>query len=272
MIPKVMAAYHDHPTSGHFGIRRTWHKLKDRYFWPNMMSTIENYIKSCEKCAKFNIRRTKPPSKLYPITPSKGIFETIGMEFWGSTSHPSAEGNRYVLVVTDYLSKYVIAKAMPNNTATTIAQFIVEDVILKYGVPRKLITDQESHFKNELMGSITRLCGCKHVFATTYHPQTNGQVERFNATFYPQLAKLHDENVNDWDAYLTACVFAYNTGVHATTGYSPFQLMFARQPVLPFDAPKAVIVLTKPNDYWTQINQLMNGYKKSVKYNINYQQ
>ncbi|CAF4128773.1 unnamed protein product, partial [Didymodactylos carnosus] len=59
MIPKVMAAYHDHPTSGHFGIRRTWHKLKDRYFWPNMMSTIENYIKSCEKCAKFNIRRTK---------------------------------------------------------------------------------------------------------------------------------------------------------------------------------------------------------------------
>ncbi|CAF1157465.1 unnamed protein product [Didymodactylos carnosus] len=111
-----MAAYHDHPTSGHFGIRRTSHKLKDRYVWPNMMSTIENYIKSCEKCAKFNIRRTKAPSKLHPITPPEGIFETIGMDFEGPTPYPSAEGNRYVLVVTDYLSKDVIAKAMPNNS------------------------------------------------------------------------------------------------------------------------------------------------------------
>ncbi|CAF1002529.1 unnamed protein product [Didymodactylos carnosus] len=86
MIPKVMAAYHDHPTSGHFGIRRTRHKLKDRYFWPSMMSTIENYNKSCEKCAKFNIRRTKAPGKLHPITPPEGIFETIGMDFFGSNT------------------------------------------------------------------------------------------------------------------------------------------------------------------------------------------
>ncbi|CAF4564052.1 unnamed protein product [Didymodactylos carnosus] len=86
MIPKVMAAYHDHPTSGHFGIRRTWHKLKDQYFWPNMMLTIENYIKSCEKCAKFNIRRTEPPGKLHPITPPEGIFRNNWNGFLGSNT------------------------------------------------------------------------------------------------------------------------------------------------------------------------------------------
>ncbi|CAF1308061.1 unnamed protein product [Didymodactylos carnosus] len=111
----------------------------------------------------------------------------------------------------------------------------------------------------------TRLCN--------YIPSTtNVQFERFNATFYPQLAKLHDQNVNDWGKYLSACVFAYNTGIHATTGYLPFQLIFARQPVLSFDAPKPVIALTKPNDYWTHINLLVNGYKNSVKYNIHDQQ
>ncbi|CAF3875301.1 unnamed protein product, partial [Didymodactylos carnosus] len=88
MIPNVMAAYHDHPSSGHFGIKRTWYKLKDRYFWPNMMSTITNYIRSCHQCAKFNIRRRKLPGKLHPITPPDGIFEVIGMDFWGPMSLP----------------------------------------------------------------------------------------------------------------------------------------------------------------------------------------
>ncbi|CAF4559413.1 unnamed protein product, partial [Didymodactylos carnosus] len=79
---------------------------------------------SCEKCVKFNNRRTKPSGKLHPITAPEGIFETIGVDFWGATPYPSAKGNRYVLVVTDYLSKYVIAKAMPYNTAAATAQFI----------------------------------------------------------------------------------------------------------------------------------------------------
>ncbi|CAF1460580.1 unnamed protein product [Didymodactylos carnosus] len=70
---------------------------------------------------------------------------------------------------------------------------------------------------------------------------------------HPQLAKLHDENVNHWDEYLPACIFAYNSGQHGTTGYSPFQLMFAREQVLPFDQPTSGITLAKPSDYWAQI-------------------
>ncbi|CAF1615106.1 unnamed protein product, partial [Didymodactylos carnosus] len=169
MIPNVMAAYHDHPSSGHFGIKRAWYKLKDRYFWPNMMSTITNYIRSCHQCAKFNIRRRKLPGKLHPIR-----MESLRLSEW--TFGVQRLFHRHKTI------------AVPNNSATTTAQFIVEEVILKYGVPRKIITDQGTHFKNELMEKIALLMGFKHAFATTYHPQTNGQVERFNATFYPQLA------------------------------------------------------------------------------------
>ncbi|CAF4027001.1 unnamed protein product, partial [Didymodactylos carnosus] len=62
-------SYHDHPTSAHFGVQRTWSKLKDRCYWPKMKSTIENYIHACEKCSRFNINRKKPPGKLVPINP-----------------------------------------------------------------------------------------------------------------------------------------------------------------------------------------------------------
>ncbi|CAF4678607.1 unnamed protein product, partial [Didymodactylos carnosus] len=82
-----------------------------------MKSTIENYIHGCEKCSRFNINRKKPPGKLVPINPPQGILELVGMDFWDPTSQPSSTGNRYVLVITDYLSKFAVAKALPNNTA-----------------------------------------------------------------------------------------------------------------------------------------------------------
>ncbi|CAM4856080.1 unnamed protein product [Rotaria socialis] len=85
------------------------------------------------------------------------------------------------------------------------------------------------------MDSMTELIGYNHIFSTVYHPQTNEMVERFNATFVPQLAKLQDREHNNWDEYLLPIGFAYNTEIHATTQYSPYQLQFRRQPHLPTD-------------------------------------
>ncbi|CAF0966379.1 unnamed protein product [Didymodactylos carnosus] len=93
------------------------------------------------------------------------------------------------------------------------------------------------------------MIGFDHIKSTPYHPQTNSQVERFNATFRPKLAKLQDENLNNCDEYLSAVVYAYNTGQHATTGYSPFQLIFGREPIPPLAHKQPMFTLTKPSDY-----------------------
>ncbi|CAF1488885.1 unnamed protein product [Adineta steineri] len=272
MRTEVLMSYHDHPTAGHFGSKRTWMKLRDCCYWPKMRGEIESYIRSCDKCAKFNIKRSKPPGKLNPIIPPEGQMELVGMDFWGPTREPSADGNRYILVITDYLTKFVVAKALPNNTAQTTAQTFVEDFIFKFGVPNRLITDQGVHFNNDLMRNITQMIGFDHIKSTPYHPQTNGQVERFNATFRPQLAKLYDENLNNWDEYLSAVVYAYNTGQHGTTGYSPFQLMFGRQPTLPLAQKHATFTLTKPNDYWPRIVRSLKMYHQAARQNIQIQQ
>jgi transposase InsO family protein len=193
------------------------------------------------------------------------------MDWWGPTP-TSLNGNRYVLVITDRLSNYVIARASPKNTAQDTARILMEEVILVHGPPDKIITDQGLHFKNELLQAITTLIGSKHVFSTTYHPQTNGQTERWNSTFATQLAKYCNTDHNNWDIYLPSIVYAYNHGVHHTTGFTPYQLAFGRKPRNSFDPPHSTFTFTKPSDYYTQVLNYKQVILKQAKNHILQQQ
>lgn len=139
-------------------------------------------------------------------------------------------------------------KAVPRNTAMIAAEFILE-TYLTFGVPRHLLTDNGSHFRNELMAALTSVLGCQHTFVTPYHAQGNGQVERWNATMRPKPNALHNENLSNWDIHLPGVVSAYNTGLHATTGFSPSHLMFGREISLAFDSARPLVSISKPSDY-----------------------
>ncbi|CAF3132307.1 unnamed protein product [Rotaria sp. Silwood2] len=80
--------------------------------------------------------------------------------------------------------------------------------------PDILITDQGTHFNNELLHALSNLIGCKHIFSTPYHPQTNRQTERWKSTFVTQVAKFCNDDHNNWDTYLPSIIYAYNHGVH----------------------------------------------------------
>ncbi|CAF4479818.1 unnamed protein product, partial [Rotaria sp. Silwood2] len=258
IIPEIMTAYHDHPLSGHFGTGRTWSMLRNTYYWPRMKDTVTSYIKSCNKCSQFNVDRHKRPGFLQPIKPFNEVFQVLGMDWWGPTT-TSLSGNRYVLVITDRLSGYVFAKASPTNTAHDTARILMEEIILVHGSPDTIITDQGTHFKNELLQAISHLVGCKHIFSTPYHPQTNGQTERWNSTFVTQIAKYCNTDLNNWDTFLPSIVYAYNNGIHSSTGISPYQLAFGRRLRQPLNPNATTFVFSKPHDYWTQVIQYRNA-------------
>jgi hypothetical protein len=264
MINDLLQVYHSNPLSGHFGVQRTYLKIKNKYWWPNMKQSIIRYIQSCLPCQQYNVSRSKKPGRLQPIPPPEGPFQLIGMDYCGPLKR-TPRGNQYVLCITDYFTRWIVAVAVPDCSAQTTAEALFKEYICRYGVPTVILSDQGTHFHNQLMEAMSKLVGYNHTYSTTYHPQSNGMIERFNATFIPQIAKLQDRENNNWDEFLAPVVFAYNTGCHSTTQYSPYQLLFGREPRLPTDQPTSSFTFHKSNDYYEELKKsmkLIHGYAR----------
>ena len=101
----------------------------------------------------------------------------------------TTKGNRYVLVVEDYFTKFVNLYSLPNQTAQTVARCLFEDYVLVHGVPERLHTDQGRQFEAEVIQSLCQLLGITKTRTTPYNPKSDGMVERFNRTLIDQLAK-----------------------------------------------------------------------------------
>ncbi|CAF4137437.1 unnamed protein product [Adineta steineri] len=230
LISQVLLTYHNSTfNGGHFGIKRTFYKIRDRFFWPNMYKDIVRHISSCINCRKNKPSRRKPDGHLHTIEPPRGIWDRLAMDYVGPVPQ-SKSGNKYFLVLTDLFSKFVITKAVGDNTSTTAAKFLLYDVFMIYGVPLEIITDNGQHFCSSLYESLLKLTQCCHVKTTPYNPQANGQCERHNATLVPNLVALSNQSRSNWDDKLLATTFNYNATRHDSTGYTPFELMFARPP------------------------------------------
>jgi hypothetical protein len=133
----------------------------------------------------------------------------------------------------DYLSKWPEVFAVADQTAYTVATLLVEHVISRHGVPAELLSDRGQNFLSALMAEVCKIMGIHQVNTTAYHPQTDGLVERFNRTLTSMLAKTVEKNGRDWDRRLPYVLFAYRTAVQASTGESPFFLMYGRDARLP---------------------------------------
>ncbi|CAF1237173.1 unnamed protein product [Rotaria sordida] len=250
----ILQTYHDTAANGaHFGRDKTIHKIKQRYFWPSMYKDINNYIKSCIPCAQFNPRRQKNP---------------VSMDFHGPITPTSQRGNKYIICLTDVLSKFVVTKAVRDNTAQTAVRFLKEDVISKFGTPRCILTDNGTHFTSTIMNELIKQIGATHLYSTPYHPQTNGQVERYNSTMDAKIAALSNLRKTDWDDQLPFVTFNYNTSIHSSTKQIPFEMMYGRSPILPFDHQDTNVTLSYDSEHVNKLQQFLSKLNEQAKLNI----
>jgi hypothetical protein len=133
----------------------------------------------------------------------------------------------------------------------------LEEIILKHGAPREIITDRGRNFISQIIKEINELCGIRHLFTTAYHPQTNGLTERFNKTLANMLSMYVNEEQNNWDIILPYVTFAYNTARQESTGFSPFYLTYGREAATTLESVLPSQPEEKYNTYDDYVNHLV---------------
>ena len=219
-----------HDQVGHLGQDRVLDLLRDRFYWPGMYVDVVSYINSCPRC----LRRKSQPDKapLVNIETSQPL-ELVHLDYL--KIEPSKGNIENVLVITDHFTRY--AQAFPSKTQTALAtaKLLWNNFTLHYVFPSKIITDQGRNFESELIDHLCQLAGVQKLRTSPYHRQTNGQCERFNGTLLNMLGTLTPEQKKDWKSHVPALVHAYNCTRNAATGFSPYFLLFGREPRLPVD-------------------------------------
>ncbi|GJT27988.1 reverse transcriptase domain-containing protein [Tanacetum coccineum] len=143
------------------------------------------------------------------------IFDVWGIDFMGP--FPSSQGNKYILVVVDYLCKWVEAKALLTNDARVVVKFL-KSLFARFGTPRAIISDRGTHFCNDQFAKVMLKYGVTHHLSTVYHPQTSGQVEVSNRGLKRILERTVGENHASWSDKLDDALWAFRTAFKTPIG------------------------------------------------------
>ena len=222
-VPKVLEAAHDSPCGGHFaGLLTAYKALRTGYYWSTMFKESYEHARKCNSCQRYSCKDVRLGMPLRPSLPL-APFEKWGIKYVGQVHPASSRQTNYIVVATEYLTKWAEAKVVKKDDAKTTAMFLYENIITRYGCPKALVSDRGSHFV------------INHQFSAPYYLLTNGQTKQTNQTLCRILRKPVNDSKRDWDAKLRATLWAYRMTYKVTTHTTPFSLVYGIEAILPIE-------------------------------------
>ena len=222
---RVLSLGHDCIMAGHLGIRKTLDRILLNFYWPGMFGDVRRFCKSCDICQRTVAKGTitRAPVQNMPLV--NVPFQKMSMDIIGPIAPMSDRRHRYILTVVDFATRYPEAIPLREIDAETVAEALLS-IFARVGIPRVLLSDNGSQFVSAVMNEVMRLLSIKAVHSTIYHPMSNGLVEKFNGTLKRMLRRMSAERPKDWDRYIEPLLFAYREVPSASTGFSPFELLY----------------------------------------------
>nr|GEZ59395.1 reverse transcriptase domain-containing protein [Tanacetum cinerariifolium] len=222
---EILKACHYGPTGGHHGPNYTAKNVFDSgFYWPSIYRDAHDLFKNCDVCqrqGKISQRDEMPQNSIQVCE----IFDVWGIDIMGP--FPSSRGNKYIHVAVDYLSKWVVAKALPTNDSRVVCKFL-KNLFARFETPKAIISDRGTHFYNDQFAKVMQKFGVTHRLATQYHPQTSGQVEVSNCGLIHILERAVGENRVSWSDKLDDALWAFRTAYKTPIGCTPYKLFYGK--------------------------------------------
>ena len=239
MIPhefqqRIIEKSHEHGLACHQGYRRALANIKLRYYWHDMRSQIRVYTRACAVCQRKRTKNINTRSMMVGHLPGyKG--ERVNMDVCGPFVLTPLK-NKYLLVICDSFTKYVVAAPVTDTKASTLADAFLRSWCNIFGYPTEIHTDRGTYFTSEFWRDMCLRLNMRHTLGSALRPQSNGQNERQIRAVQESLrVAMNGHKKNDWDVRASYATAAYNFTPHSVTQFAPHELMFGELPQMEVD-------------------------------------
>jgi len=217
-----------HSDMGHLGQERTVADLRLKYWFPNLVRTTRTFIKECLQCqrAKRDYHASNPKMQPLPVTDIHGRWS---IDVLGPFSPPGPDGEKYVLLLVETMSRWPEAYPIKDQKADTIAEILYREIICRHGAMESLLSDRGTSFLSDVIKSLCKLFEIKRLHTSSFHPQSNSACERYNSSILNALRCHLNGKHDQWPNYIAPILAAYRASVCTkSTHYSPYFLMHGR--------------------------------------------
>ena len=217
-----------HQAESHLGITKTYNRITNEFFWPNLKRDVVEFVKQCHTCqivGKPN--EVIPKAPLIPIVVPHEPFSKIIIDCVGPLPKTS-KGNQYILTAMCPTTRYPIAIPLRNISAKTIVKHLVS-IFTIYGFPKEIQSDRGTNFTSDLFNQTLKELNVKHTLASPYHPESQGALERNHQTLKSLIKKFCVETGKDWDDSIDLLLFTIREVPNESLGISPFEMLFGHK-------------------------------------------
>ena len=253
----ILKLAHDSVYGSHLGERKTAQRIKLSFYWPGLKKSVREYVMSCHDCQLRSRKLTTDRVPITPITKDQIPFQTLNMDCIGPLDPPSAQGHKYCLCIVDSCTRWPSVYLLKSLTAKAVCDALL-DLFVNIGVPKVIVSDCGTNFTSQLTQEMLRKLGCAPRFNTPGHPEASGMVERFNQTCKKMLHHVMQQHGRQWHKFVPLMLWALREVPNATTGASPYMLVYGRNPRGPLTVLKES--WTGENDTSASLAQLVADY------------
>ena len=260
LVTEIITSLQNSLTAGHLGAYKTLEKIRQRNYWPGFKTDVKHHILRCDKCQK----RSDPPQKHRHSLVDWKIsypFHHIGLDFLGPLH--TSNGCRYILLIGDHFTKWYEAIPLPDQTAATTSDALLERWICRFGCPYSIHTDRGTNFESQLFANLLKKLEIDKTRTTAFHPQSNSVIERMNRNLLNMLAKCIDEYQTNWSVKLPYVLMVFRSSVHESTGFTPHYLVFGHEISLPLDLMYRPLPDTIPVDVHDWVSQKEEVFRQA---------